>query len=330
MCDSDQEELSFGAPPIPPVTRRTMLVASGISMGLAALGWSVLAPAQSASAAGTYLRPCGAVPISDSWQGHKNRTPPSGEPGTDYSVGKGTAVVAATSGVIADRKDTTSTATGRYLALQADDGNYIRYLHLESSAVPVGTRVTRGQVIARSGASGFGSENGYGAHVHVSLWIGGTPFQQGFTNTVDFENYIGDSTTPEEPVPTYHRRQGNYTAPIGSTANTRLYFSSGQFDMAAGAGGPGLYLVTTHAYFTGLTPEKTLTLQYYLLNATTGVYSGGFASSFPGVVGGEAAIEFSTMIPVPGGNHLFIAARCPQGGVDQTQVAKMSLNFGNI
>ncbi|MBP3978891.1 M23 family metallopeptidase [Microbacterium sp. BLY] len=302
-----------------------------MSLGAAALGLSFLTSAQRAAAAGTYLRPCGAVPISDSWQGHRNRNPPSGEPGTDYSVTKGTPVRAATDGIIVDRKDTTSTATGRFLALRGDDGNYLRYLHLQSSAVAIGTRVTRGQVIAYSGASGFGKENGYGPHVHVSLWIGGTPTQQGFTNTVDFEKYVGEpTTTPEDPVPVYHRHQGTYTVPIGTSANTRLYFSNGVFDMAAGAGGNGLYLITTHASFTGLTPDKTLMLQYYLLNATTNVYSGGFSATFPGVVGGEASVEFSTMIPVPAGNHLFVAARCPQGGVNQTSVAKMSLNFGAL
>jgi murein DD-endopeptidase MepM/ murein hydrolase activator NlpD len=178
-----------------------MLLASGVALGSAFASWGVLSPWETATAAGTYLRPCGNVPISDSWQGHKNRNPTSGEPGTDYSVGRGTAVVAATDGVIVDRKDTTSTATGRYLALQADDGNYIRYLHLDSSAVPVGTRVARGQVIAYSGASGFDSNTYYGAHVHVSLWIGGSPFQLGFKNSVDFENYIGDNAPNPEPEP---------------------------------------------------------------------------------------------------------------------------------
>ncbi|KJL22124.1 Murein DD-endopeptidase MepM [Microbacterium oxydans] len=190
MCDELNEEAAF-VPTAPAMTRRSLLVASGLTMGLAAFGLGAFARPGVAVAAGTYLRPCGNVPISDSWQGHKNRIPPSGEPGTDYSVGRGTPVLAATDGVIVDRKDTTSTATGRYLALRASDGNYIRYLHLDSSAVSVGTSVTRGQVIAYSGASGFGSDNGYGAHVHVSLWIGGTPNQLGYPNTVDFENYVG-------------------------------------------------------------------------------------------------------------------------------------------
>lgn len=145
--------------------------------------------------------------------------------------------------------------------------------------------------------------------------------------------YSGSTTPtplPEDDVPIYHRKQGDYTVPIGTTSNTRLYFSSGVFDMAGGAGGAGLYQITTHAYFTGLTPEKTLMLQYYLLHARTGVYSGGFAATFPGVTDGVAQIEFSTIIPVPAGNYLFVAARSPQGGVNQTRVAKMSLNYGSV
>ncbi|WP_226532578.1 M23 family metallopeptidase [Microbacterium paraoxydans] len=182
------------------VSRRSLIIASGLALGVAAFGVEDSVSPSAASAAGTYLRPCGNVPISDSWQGHKNRNPPSQEPGTDYSVAAGTPVRAATNGMIVDRKDSTSGATGRYLALRGDDGNYIRYLHLKSSAISPGHRVARGQVIAQSGASGFGSDNGYGAHVHVSLWIGGTPFQIGFRNSVDFERYVGDPpTTPQPP-----------------------------------------------------------------------------------------------------------------------------------
>lgn len=190
------------------MSRRSLLAVSGLSVGAAALGVDLLAPGTAASAAGTYLRPCGNVPISDSWQGHKNRVPASKEPGTDYSVAKNTPVRAATSGVIVAVKDTTSTATGRFVALQADDGNYLRYLHLNSRAVALGARVTRGQVIASSGASGFDNENGYGPHVHVSLWVGGTPAQLGFQNSVDFEKYVGEPpVTPDpEPEPIYRRK----------------------------------------------------------------------------------------------------------------------------
>ncbi|MGK3950189.1 M23 family metallopeptidase [Microbacterium sp. K2] len=197
----------------PIFSRRVMLIAAGTMVGASAVGWDLFSPGLSATAAGTYLRPCGDVRISSSWQGHKNRTPPSGEPGTDYAVTTGTQIRAAANGVIVDRKDSTTTATGRYLALRTDDGNYIRYLHLQSSLVPLGARVARGQVIAYSGASGFGSETGYGPHVHVSLWIGGTPLQLGFTNSVDFENYA----QPEDPVPIHQSSNylWNAIVPVG-------------------------------------------------------------------------------------------------------------------
>lgn len=199
MCDPGDSEPSTQRIAQPFFSRRTMLIGAGAALGAAAIGWDLASPSLSATAAGSYVRPCGDVRISSTWQDHRNRTPPSGEPGTDYAVPIGTPIRAAADGVIVDRKDTTTTATGRYLALRADDGNYIRYLHLRSSAVLPGTRVARGQIIAQSGASGFGSEGGYGSHVHVSLWIGGTPLQLGFTNSVDFENYV----QPEDPVPTH-------------------------------------------------------------------------------------------------------------------------------
>ena len=206
MCGSEPT-VESSSPPAPPLlSRRSALIASGVAGGAAMFGLNVVAPGERAAAAGTYIRPCGYAPISDSWQGHRNRN--SAEPGTDYSVPRGMPVMAVTNGLIVDRKDTTSTATGRYLALRGDDGNYIRYLHLDSSVVRVGTRVTQGTVIAYSGASGFDSETGYGAHVHVSLWIGGSPNQLGFRNTVDFENYVIDNSpsqppASEDPVPTH-------------------------------------------------------------------------------------------------------------------------------
>lgn len=213
MCDAGDSEPSSEHRAQPFFSRRALLVGAGVAFGATAIGWDLISPTLSATAAGTYLRPCGDVRISSSWQDHRNRTPPSGEPGTDYAVPVGTPIRAAADGVIVDRKDTTSTATGRYLALRADDGNYIRYLHLRSSSVLPGTRVSRGQVIALSGASGFGYESGYGPHVHVSLWLGGTPLQLGFTNSVDFENYA----EPEDPMPIHQSSSylWNSVVPVG-------------------------------------------------------------------------------------------------------------------
>lgn len=125
----------------------------------------------SAQAAGSYLRPCGNVRISSSWQDHRNRTPPSGEPGTDYAVGTGTPVLAAANGTIRFIKTDTSTATGRVVGMAHDDGNYSRHLHLSRIAVSTGQRVSRGPTIAYSGASAHGSDSGVGPHVHTSRLV---------------------------------------------------------------------------------------------------------------------------------------------------------------
>ncbi len=225
MCDAGEAEASTSPPAQPIFSRRVMLMAAGTAIGASAVGLELFSPGLSATAAGTYLRPCGDVRISSSWQGHKNRNPPSSEPGTDYAVITGTQIRAAANGVVVDRKDSTTTATGRYLALRADDGNYIRYLHLQSSTVPLGARVTRGQVIAYSGASGFGTDTGYGPHVHVSLWIGGTPLQQGFTNSVDFESYVDPGPyppPPEDPVPLHKSTKYTWNAAIPEGAWAKI------------------------------------------------------------------------------------------------------------
>lgn len=133
-----------------------------------------------------YMRPCEA-PISDTWQGHLDRTPPSSEPGTDYACAYGTPLVAPDSGWITDTKSSTSGATGRYITLSLDDGRTVRMLHLSVLGAQHGDHVNRGQVIAYSGASANGSDWGVGAHVHVTLWPGpiwGAP-------TIDFEAHAG-------------------------------------------------------------------------------------------------------------------------------------------
>lgn len=167
------------------------LAASGVSAAFALLP-------RSAHAAGSYQRPCGNVRISSSWQDHRNRTPPSREPGTDYAVGTGTPVMAAASGTIRFVKTDTSTATGRVVGMAHDDGHYTRHLHLSRIAVSTGQRVSRGQVIAYSGASANGSDAGVGPHVHTSLWLN-TSSPTNFGATVDFETYVGDIANPNPP-----------------------------------------------------------------------------------------------------------------------------------
>ena len=142
-----------------------------------------------------YLRPVGDVYVPSSWQDHRDRNPPSQEPGTDYAVDVGTPVLAAGAGRISDRKTSNSYATGRYLTIALDDGRTVRYLHLNSVARNIGDRVSRGDVVGYSGASGNGSDYYYGPHVHTTLW----PGPEWAAPTIDFEQYAGEEPTEPEP-----------------------------------------------------------------------------------------------------------------------------------
>lgn len=116
---------------------------------------------------------------------HKNRKPASKEPGTDYATPMNTPLVAVGDGVIADVNSNNSAGTGRWLRLNLSNGQSVRYLHLNSIAKKVGTKVKQGEVIAYSGNSG-----GVGSHVHISLF--NSP-NDPFKNAIDFEDYIGGS-----------------------------------------------------------------------------------------------------------------------------------------
>lgn len=143
-----------------------------------------------------YLAPVDA-PISSSWQDHKDRNPPSAEPGTDYACAYGTAILAAGPGVVADRQTSPSGGTGRYVAVDLDDGRRVRYLHLSSVTVGVGKRVNRGTKVGISGASGYGDDWYYGPHVHVTLF---PHHAYDFDSTLDFATYVGgDDPKPPKP-----------------------------------------------------------------------------------------------------------------------------------
>lgn len=139
---------------------------------------------------GGYLRPTTTSFVSSSWQGHRNRTPSSKEPGTDYGCAYGSTVFAPEDGTVVDIKTSTSGATGRYVTIDLNDGYRVRFLHLSRSLVKVGQKVKRGQEVAKSGASGFGKEWGYGAHLHVTLW-NRHAYSFGKDATLDFARYVG-------------------------------------------------------------------------------------------------------------------------------------------
>lgn len=160
-----------------------------------------------------YLRP---VPFtrSTSWATHRRRNPPSTEPGVDYFCPIGTPVAAAESGRVVDTGDSIGPATGRFVTIDLDDGRRVRYLHLSRRAVGRGERVSRGQVVGYSGATGYGTEDWSwnvaetgGAHVHMTVWAT-QRYAFGSNATLDPEplmsetpGFAGTGAKPFTPAP---------------------------------------------------------------------------------------------------------------------------------
>jgi murein DD-endopeptidase len=145
----------------------------------------------------TWIRPVEGK-ITDSFDGHKGRTnPPSRNPGTDYGVPFGTVVVAPADGIVTGIVPTFRGSGGRMIFMSFPGGFNADFLHLHSIEVVEGQQVKQGQRIGLSGASGLGSERGYGAHLHLSFRKGGSPTMG--EGNLDFEKVLL-STPAKEPA----------------------------------------------------------------------------------------------------------------------------------
>jgi len=82
--------------------------------------------------------------------------------GQDYATPTGSSALALRSGTIRWSNDAGG-AYGRWIGLDADNGRTYVYCHLSSRLVAAGTRVSAGQVIAKTGATG----NVTGPHLHL-------------------------------------------------------------------------------------------------------------------------------------------------------------------
>lgn len=98
--------------------------------------------------------------------------------GTDLVVTEGTNVVAMDGGTVITSKDITSGdcsgnrhcnggyySYGRYIEIQHDNGLVTKYAHLSERLVEEGDKVSKGQLIGKSGNTG----NSTGAHLHIEV-----------------------------------------------------------------------------------------------------------------------------------------------------------------
>jgi murein DD-endopeptidase MepM/ murein hydrolase activator NlpD len=106
----------------------------------------------------------------------------------------GTVVKAIADGTVTGIIPTFRGGGGRMIFMSFPGGFNADYLHLQSIEVIEGQEVKQGQRIGLSGASGLGSETGYGPHLHLSFRRGGSPTMA--IGNLDFETYVS------APVPT--------------------------------------------------------------------------------------------------------------------------------
>lgn len=138
-----------------------------------------------------FVRPFPAKSITDDFNDHKARG--SVNPGTDYGVKSGSVVGAVADGVVVLVKNTTSGAAGRVVIVDHGGGWSSEYLHLSKVLVKAGAHVKQSQPIAQSGASGFGKEHHYGAHLHLTLNKGGRKLAA--AGNLDFEKVVKAQNT---------------------------------------------------------------------------------------------------------------------------------------
>lgn len=118
--------------------------------------------------------------------------------GIDYGVPVGTPVFAPVSGVVRELKNTSGPGSGgRSIELAGDDGKWHRFLHLSEQMVSVGQRVTEGQQIARSGATGDVT----GPHLHWDVRKANTAWNASLANYFDPEGLFNQPPAVSKTIP---------------------------------------------------------------------------------------------------------------------------------
>ncbi len=149
-------EYVWAAVELPDAAQRTLYAAWAAALGHEArlrIAWPVAAPHRVSSSFGPRIHPIRGV-------AHEHA-------GIDLAVPVGTDVHSANAGVVTAA--TEGRGSGRTLVIDHGHGLVTSYLHLDAFAVERGDRVERGQVVARSGATGRVT----GPHLHFEVRLRG-------------------------------------------------------------------------------------------------------------------------------------------------------------
>jgi murein DD-endopeptidase MepM/ murein hydrolase activator NlpD len=140
-----------------------------------------------------YIYPTASRTVSDSFADHVDRG--SVNPGTDYVLAAGGEVRSIAAGKVVVADGNPDGSGGRTITVYHDDGSSADYLHLNALSVSVGQRVAQGQRLGFSGGSGYGKNDYYGAHLHITFrphnqidWLGNV-------GNVDFDALMKTTTS---------------------------------------------------------------------------------------------------------------------------------------
>jgi murein DD-endopeptidase len=193
----------------------------------------------------SYIYPTDSRTVSDSFADHVDRG--SVNPGTDYVLGAGGEVRSIAAGKVVGADGNPDGSGGRTITVYHDDGSSADYLHLNALAVSVGQRVAQGQRIGFSGGSGYGKNDYYGAHLHITFrphnqidWLGnvGNADFDAIMRAQTAPATVGGNATPIRPAEELFVKD----AAFKSTTNGTVY----------------LYLVETGAVRVLTGPEWTI------------------------------------------------------------------------
>lgn len=121
---------------------------------------------------------------------------PRGHTGIDIGVPVGTSVYAAKAGRVVATNPSGSGDSGKYIIIQHGDGEFSNYQHNSSIVVREGAEVQAGQLIAKSGNTGFST----GPHLHFSITT---------RNGLDSRSKVEYSVNPLRSLPDDGRSTGS-------------------------------------------------------------------------------------------------------------------------
>jgi multisubunit Na+/H+ antiporter MnhC subunit len=207
-----------------------------------------------------YIYPTAVHSVSDTFQDHVNRG--SVNPGTDYTDAYGDTVVAVAAGTVTDASNDNGGGGGRTIHIDHDDGSGADYLHLASVGVYAGQWVAQGTAIGASGASGYGDDWYYGAHLHISFR---NNHSHGYGNNgnVDFDALVKESGSTPTPPPAQQKEDIEMRivqVPSGTIALVGEYTGQ-KYTSASGSQGFSYQAnIAGYGTSTGLTEDQVSTL----------------------------------------------------------------------